>query len=465
MNTMEADIQAGIRLMRVLAFTLVISVMNATMFNIVLPQMKEELGISVTQVSWVFSFYTLFYAVGVAIFGKLADKYSLKSLLTFGLTVLALGSLIGLAAQAFWMVIVGRILQAAGASIIPVMAMLIPIRYFPPENRGRALGISATGLALGNAVGPVVSALVVGAFHWRWLFAIPLLMIFMLPFYRKYLTDEQPKGGRVDWLGGSLLAVSIASCVLAVTQGSWGLGAGSALLLVCFILRVRTAAEPFIQLDLFRNKSYTLGLITAVIVMSIGFSLPYLTPQLLADVQQLSPAWIGFAMVPAALVTALLGRQGGKLADTKGNAFLFTAASLLLLSCFALLALFTGAPALLIACFLIFGTLGQAFMQIALSNTISGTLSRERAGVGMGLLSMINFLSGTISTLIYSKALDHGAGTAWNPFNSFTGTFVFSNIYLSLFALYVVLLVVYRLYLKRHLIAPGQMKEGTLSRP
>jgi len=82
----------------------------------------------------------------------------------------------------------------------------------------------------------------------------------------------------------------------------------------------------------------------------------------------------------------------------------------------------------------------------------------------MGLLSMINFLSGTVSTLVYSKILDHGAGTPWNPFNSFTDTFVFSNIYLILFALYVVLLVIYRLYLKRHLIAPGQMKEGALSR-
>jgi DHA2 family metal-tetracycline-proton antiporter-like MFS transporter len=458
MNTSEKELQTGIRLMRILAFTMVISVMNATMFNIVLPEMKEDLGISVTLASWVFSFYTLFYAVGVAIFGKLADKYPLKSLLTWGMAVLALGSLIGLTAQTFWMVIAGRILQAAGASIIPVMAMLIPIRYFPAENRGRALGISATGLALGNAVGPIVSALVVGSLHWRWLFAVPILLIFTLPFFRKYLTNESSKGGRVDWLGGGLLAASITSCVLAVTQGSWGLGAGSAVLLACFILRVRTVAEPFIQVDLFRNKGYTLGLITAVMVMSIGFSLPYLTPQLLADVHQLSPSWIGFAMVPAALVTAILGRRGGKLADTKGNSFLFTAASLLLLSCFALLALFTGAPALLIACFLIFGTLGQAFMQIALSNTISGTLPREKAGVGMGLLSMLNFLSGTISTLIYSKVLDQGAGVHWNPFYSSPGTFVYSNIYLILFALYVVLLVFYGLYLKSHLIAPAILR-------
>lgn len=72
--------------------------------------------------------------------------------------------------------------------------MIIPVRYFPAESRGRALGITATGLAIGSAIGPVVSALIVSVFHWRWLFFIPVLILVTLPLYRKYLGNEQGQG-------------------------------------------------------------------------------------------------------------------------------------------------------------------------------------------------------------------------------------------------------------------------------
>lgn len=95
------------------------------------------------------------------------------------------------------MVLLGHILQAAGAAVIPATAMIIPARYFPDERRGRALGMSATGLAIGAAVGPVVTPILVSFAHWRWLLCIPLLILATLPFYRKYLGNEKGAGGRI----------------------------------------------------------------------------------------------------------------------------------------------------------------------------------------------------------------------------------------------------------------------------
>lgn len=436
--------QAGEKLIRILAFTLVLSSMSATMFNIVLPQMSAEFHLSFSHVSWVSAVYMLIYAVGSVLYGKLADAYKLKHLLTFGLTFFFAGSMVGLCAQAYWMVLLGRVLQAAGASVIPATAMIIPVRYFPSERRGRALGISATGLAIGGALGPVVSAFIVSVAHWRWLFFVPMLILLTLPFYRKYLDHEQPvEARRIDGLGGGLLAGTVTLLLLAVTQDIWGLAAGSAIGFVLFILRIRYAAAPFIPLRLFRNSSYSLGLAMAVIIMGIGYSLPFLTPQLLSDVNHLAPGWIGFAMVPAAVTSALLGRRGGKLADARGNSVLFYSASVLLLVCFSLLSTFAGIAPAFVAFFLIFGNVGQMFMQIALSNAISRTLPKEQTGVGMGLLSLLNFLAGAVATTVYSKIVDQGSRAHWNPLNGYGHAAVYSNIYTALAVLHVVILIVY----------------------
>lgn len=455
MNEHQQPPPSAEKLIRILAFTMILSSMSATMFNIVLPEISKQFQLSFAQVSWVSSIYMLIYAIGSVLYGKLADTYKLKNLLTFGLLLFLVGSIAGLSAQAYWMVVLGRILQAAGAAVIPATAMIIPVRYFPAESRGRALGITATGLAIGSAIGPVVSALIVSVFHWRWLFCIPLLILVTLPLYRKYLGNEQGQGGRIDWLGGGLLAGTVAFLLLAVTQSGWIFGVGSFMLFLLFLLRIRSAKEPFVQPRLFSNKSYSVGLVLGIFIMSVGYALPFLTPQLLADINGLAPGWIGFVMVPGAVAAAILGGRGGKLADTKGTRYLFYTASTLLLLCFALLSTFAGVSPYLIALILVFGNVGQIFMQISLSKTISLSLPKEQTGVGMGLFSLLNFLSGAIATGVYGKAVDLGAGSSWNPLNLFQGASTYSNIYIVLVALQAGVLLLFMLQFGK---AAGQRK-------
>ncbi len=434
------------KLIYILALTMILSSMSATMFNIVLPKMGEEFRLSYSQVSWVTAIYSLIYAIGSAVYGKLADLFKLKSLITFGLLLFCAGSLIGFASEVYWMVLLGRALQASGAAVIPATAMIVPVRYFPPERRGRALGITASGLAIGGAVGPVVSAMLVSFAHWRWLFCLPMLLLLTLPFYRKYLADDPRTGGKLDWIGGGLLAGTVVSLMLSITFAN-GLSAGiSAAAFLLFVVRIRYARTPFVNPGLFRNGSYLSGLAIAVFVMAAGTSLPLLTPQLLAEVHRLPPGLIGFAMVPGAAVSAFLGRKAGKLADVKGNMALFTIAGGLLLICFSLMSLFAGVPPMIVAVILVFGNVGLMFMQIALSNTISRTLTKEQTGIGMGLLSMLNFLSGAISTSVYGKIIDQGAAIRLNPFNAFPNAAVYSNIY---FVLALIVLGVWILYRAR----------------
>ncbi len=444
------------KLMRLLMLTITMSSMSALMFNIVLPQISEEFQLSFAQVSWLSSGYTIIYAFGTVTYGKLADRFRLKNLLTFGLTLFAIGSLVGLFSTSYWIALAGRCLQSVGAACVPALAMIIPKRYVAQERRGRALAMTAIGVALGGALAPVVSALIVSIAHWRWLFVPPLLILFMLPFYRKYLDDETTGSPeKLDWLGGGLLAATVAFLLMGVTNRSGGLILAGLAALILFIVRIRTTNQPFIRPSLFRNKWYSLALTLAFLIHAIGISLFFLTPKLLAEVYSLSSDWIGFAMVPAALTSSLLGRKGGKLADLKGNAFLFQIASLSLITCFLLLSSFAGISPLWISLFLIFGNVGQSFIGIAMSNTISQTLSKEHVGVGMGLFSMLNFIAQGMAVGVYGIAVEWDAAISWNPLHFDPSSHLYSNIYLVLAALHVMILIFYRSRFKM-----GQPKGG-----
>lgn len=314
---------------------------------------------------------------------------------------------------------------------------------------------------MGTALGPIIAGMVISAWNWRVLFLIPLLSLLTLPVYRKYLQDESRKAASIDWLGGMLLAGVVTATLLALTNGSFRFALAAVLMLILFILRIRSAAAPFIHPDIFRNRQYAIILIITFCITGISFSSPYLIPQLLTLVNGLSPAYIGIVMLPAAIVTTVLGRKGGKLADEHGNPRLvYTAASLLGIG-FLCLSSVAGGSAVLVSISLIFCVLGQSFMQIAMSNTVSRTLTPEQTGVGMGLFSMLTFISAATSTAVLGKVLDSGApAAAFNPIPGNEASFVFSNIFTVLAVLVMAVSMVYYVQFGRK----ESRSSGTISR-
>ncbi|WP_243300505.1 MFS transporter [Bacillus litorisediminis] len=449
---MESEVQkqVGDKLMYIVMSTLALSAMSVLMFNLVLPQIREQFSITNAQVSWVTSAYTLIYGIGTVIYGKLADRFKLKNLITFGLLLFAFGSVIGLAAQAYWMVLAGRCIQAIGAASIPASAMLIPLRYFSPERRGTAMGTAFMGLAIGSALGPVLSAFTLSFMNWRWLFCFPFFLLLTLPFYRRYLGNDRETSVKMDWIGGGLLGATVTLLLLSITNGTGWFAIGGIITLLLFIARIRFFSAPFVTPDLFRNRSYTLGVVITFLISGIGFSIHFLSPLLLTQVNQLSAGWIGFSLVPGAVASAFLGRKGGRIADTKGNSYLFFIASGLLISCFALLSTFIGISATFISLILILGNVGLTFVMISMSNAIAMTLPNEQSGVGMGLLSMMNFIGGAMATGVYGKLVDIGPVHQWNPFNLYGTGAIYSNIFLVLTIVLVLIVWIYQFYFRRN---------------
>ncbi|SHE50756.1 MFS transporter, DHA2 family, metal-tetracycline-proton antiporter [Seinonella peptonophila] len=417
----------GEKLMYVVMFTHIISAMTAFMFNFVLPEIRQTFHLTTVQVSWVTSSYILIYGMGTVLYGKLADQYKLKNLLTFGLLFFAFGSIVGLISQTYSMVLVGRCLQAVGAAVIPATSNIIPIRYFSPEKRGAAIGMAFVGLSIGGAIGPILSAFIISITNWHWLFLSPCFVLCALPFYQKYLREEERSFTKqMDWLGCIFLAIAVTTLLLSITKSSWILSLVGGCSIGLFVIRIYTITNPFIQPRLFASRGYSIGLILAFILSGILLSLPFLTPLLLSQVYRLQPQDIAFMMVPAAIVSAILGRTGGRIADRKGNLYLFVISSLLLIISFVLLNMFLKFSPWFISIFLVLGTIGQTFIMIAISNSISTILPRGQAGIGMGILSMVIFIAQAVASVSYGKLIDLGGKMGIHE------GFIYSNIFLIL---------------------------------
>lgn len=138
-----------------------------------------------------------------------------------------------------------------------------------------------------------------------------MLPLIALPFFRKYLDDQRGEDQKFDFLGGLLLGGTVAFLLLSISQTNMMFFLVGMVLFALFIWRINTAHDPFIQPKLFRNKQYSYGLLIAFLGTGISFGLPYLAPQFLNSLNQLTPAIIGLVMFPAAIASALLGKRGG----------------------------------------------------------------------------------------------------------------------------------------------------------
>lgn len=421
-----------------LCAVMMMSVMNGTMFNIAVPDIAKTYQLMPSEVSWVMTGYIMVYAVGALTYGKLADFYPYRTLITFGLSIFCIGSLFGFFAQNYAMVLLARVIQALGGAMIPALVFLAPIRYFPNE-RGKVLGIVSSVMAFASGVGPIAGGFIAGFLDWRYLFLTSALIIVTLPFLRKNLPQEEAKKGYIDYLGAALIAGVISTLLLGITLGiSWLF-----LLSVTFfglnIWRMKSIDEPFIPAHLFKNIKYRATIITSFLGVVCLFGMMFMLPIMFRDAYEMGTMMIGLVLFPGAMSAALMGQKGGKLVDTKGNIFVLYLALTLLASGFLLLSTIVGAHPYVVSATIIVAYMSFPLVQASSADLLANILHKNETGVGMGVFNLLNFVSGALSGALIGKALD--VFDPNHPFNwfGFEGTTaVYSNVFLA-FSLIIVL--------------------------
>lgn len=411
-------------LVMIFSLAVLVAAVTVDMVNPVLHLIGEQWGATKAQVSWVVSGVALVLAIGVPLYGRMSDFFELKKLFAFAVSILSVGSLICALAPNLLSLVVGRMIQGAGMSAIPVLSVVAISKVFPPGKRGGALGIIAGCIGVGTAGGPIFGGVVGQLFGWPYLFWITFILsmvvavcaLSLLPKIPPVRETEKPR--QFDFIGGALFGLAAGLLLLGVTQGesvgfvsfpSLGSLAGSLLSLSGFIWRIVTAENPFVPPVMFQNRHYVSSLIVAVFSMFAYFSVLVFVPLLVVEVNGLSPVQAGIVLLPGGAAVALLSPFVGRISDRLGTKRLILAgvavmgASTLYLSTFA-----SGASPVWVSVGVWGAGIAFALTNSPVNNAAVSALAKDQVGIGMGIFQGALYLgagvgAGMIGALLSAR--------------------------------------------------------------
>ena len=420
-SNMEPSVMKEGTVTLLLGMTIVLVIMNTMMFNLALPDVAVDYQLSASSTSWIVTGYSIVFAISSITYSRLADFVPIRRLFIIGILSLSLAAVAGIFSNSFIMLLLVRILQASGAGAIPSLALVLLSRYVPIERRGKAMAVIMSAVSVGLGLGPVAGGAIVEYLGWHMLFVVTAVTLLLTPFYSLLIPREKPRKGSFDALGALFIGIGTTGLLLALTNHWWYALVGGIIGIGLFVIRIRSAREPFVLPSLFGNKAYlTLGAV-GIAAYLCSFATLFLMPQILVHQYELSPIEAGLVIFPGSLLAMLISRRVGRIIDARGNSSFIQFVPMLVLLSVILFALFVGSSYLSILFIYMLLSSGFTILSSSISNEMSRLLEPAQIGSGLGLFQLFQFISGAFGVAVSASALE------WQK--NFTQAHAFSNIY------------------------------------
>nr|WP_264794535.1 DHA2 family efflux MFS transporter permease subunit [Arthrobacter mangrovi] len=375
---------------------------DTTIVSVANPAIMRGLSTDINSVIWVTSAYLLAYAVPLLITGRLGDRLGPKNLYLTGLVMFTLASAWCGFASDIRMLIVARVFQGLGASIMTPQTMAVITRIFPPDRRGAAMGLWGAVAGLAALTGPIVGGLLVDSLGWEWIFFVNVPVGFLAFVMAWRFVPSLPRHAhQFDVLGVLLSAAGMFLLVFGIQQGEtydwgtiagpitvWTLIAGGLVILALFVFwQSRNRREPLLPLKIFRDRNFSLanGGISTVGFAVTSMSLPLIF--FYQSVLGLTPTQSALMLAPTAIISAGLAPVVGRLIDRFNPKYFATTGLLLMaggLTWYAFLLAPQTAIWLLLLPAAVLG-LANACIWGPLSTTATRNLKPALAGAGSGV--------------------------------------------------------------------------------
>lgn len=298
-----------------------------------IPAIEQTIKVDHRLLSWIFSIYVLFNLVGVSLLAKLSDLYGRRNIYIFSVAVFALGSLIVAMADDITFLLIGRAVQGFGASgIFPVASAVIG-DIFPPEKRGRTLGMIGAVFGIAFIIGPVIAGVLLLWFKWNALFLINLPIAAVVIFYAWRLLPSKRSAVKphFDWTGMVLIALLLASFAYGInnieaSEGFAGILSAHVLpfllitliTLPVFIYMEKRSPSPVVKIELFDVKQIR---IVGLVAFGTGIiqAVTIFVPEMAVNVFGVSTSQASFMLIPFVLAIAVGSPVAGRLIDKIGS--------------------------------------------------------------------------------------------------------------------------------------------------
>lgn len=373
--------------------------------NIALPAIGTEFATSAILLSWVPTSFLLAAAMFAVPFGRISDIYGMKKIFTYGIIIFTLASFLSAVAPSAESLIIFRIFQGIGGAMIFVTGLAIITSVYPPQERGKAIGINIATVYIALSLGPVLGGVMTQYLGWRSLFyaMIPLGILILVLTYWK-LKDEwaECKGEKFDIKGSLFYSVVLVMVMYGFSTLPHITGIilviGGIIGFIGFLMYELRLESPVLNVKLFKNRTFAFSNLAALINYSATFAVTFLLSLYLQYIKALDPLSAGLILVAQPVMMAIFAPIAGRLSDRfvpQKLAALGMALSTLGLFIFAFINEETSIAFITVG-LLIIGT-GFGFFSSPNTNAIMGSVERKFYGVASAMVSTMRLLGQTFS--------------------------------------------------------------------
>jgi len=392
-----------------LGTALLVTFMTGTasrIFAISLPSISVGLQTDLVGISWALISFQLATACLSLIFGRVGDVYGRQSVYVWGIILFTLSSLLCGFSQDVAQLILYRLLQGVGASMIQAQGRALAMDASTDDARGRAQGLMTTAHHSGFLFGPSLGGLIIQYFHWRgiFFFLVPLgaigTFLSVITHRRQRASanvqDHEALAKGIDYLGAVLLVTATLALTIIIDQRFMALIPaelrvvailGFVVLTAGFLIRESRAASPILSLALFKIRMFAFSTVCLLLISIVMALTLFIIPFYLQDILGLSPAFMGLLFMSAPVFAVTLSPMGGYISDKVGpkgpataGALVFAVASVL--GVFLEPTSHWGVATLI----LILGGLGTALFFPANHAALIGSVPQQHRGVATGTL-------------------------------------------------------------------------------
>jgi EmrB/QacA subfamily drug resistance transporter len=396
----ELSLRQRRTVLAICSMSLFIVGIDNTIVNVALPSIGHDFDASISGLQWTVDSYTVVIASLLMLSGSMADRFGRRRVFQLGLTLFSLGSLLCSVAPSLGWLLVFRMLQAVGGSMLnPVAMSIIRNTFTDARERAAAIGVWGAVIGISLALGPVVGGALTDSIGWRAIFwvnvpvgvAAIILTALFVP------ESRAPRPRRVDPVGQVLVIVLLATLTYGIIEGpsaGWasaqtiGVFAISLIALVALLRYEPRRRDPLIELGFFRSAPFTGASVIAIAAFAALGGFLFLNTLYLQDVRGLSALDAGFYTLPLAAVTVIVSPISGRIVGRRGSRPSLLVGGLGIgIGSFMLTGLTPHtAVSWLLASYLVFG-IGFGVVNAPITNTAVSGMPPAQAGVAAGIAS------------------------------------------------------------------------------
>ena len=383
--------------------------------NIALPAVGREFQTDAVVLSWVATSYLLAASVALVPFGKLADIYGRKKIFLIGQIIVTITSLLAALSVSAHMLIVVRIFQGVGGAMVFATGIAILTSVYPPQERGKVLGIAVAAVYIGLSCGPFFGGWLTQSFSWRSIFIvnIPLgLSIILLVVWKLEGEWTGAEGDKFDLTGSLIYGLAIVAIMYGITIipsfMSIGFILAGVLALAGFVKWETRIQYPVFEVNLFiGNRTFAFSCLAALINYSATFAVAFLLSLYLQYIKGLTPQGAGVVLIAQPIVMAAFSPLAGKLSDRIEPRVIASLGMALTTLGLILLAMVNQDTTLLfVVCSLLVLGFGFALFSSPNMNAIMGSVAKKYYGIASGAVGTMRLLgqmlSMGIATLVFA---------------------------------------------------------------